>query len=129
MNGWTKLLCLFATIRLTTCAISAAEGKSAHTSNWAVLVGASAYWFNYRHVANVLSIYRTVKALGIPDDQIILMIADDIACNPRNVFPGTIINNELDRMNLYGSDIQVDYRGDEVTVENVIRVLTSKQSK
>lgn len=33
--------------------------------------------------------YRTVKRLGIPDNQIILMLADDdMACNPRNVYPG-----------------------------------------
>lgn len=32
-----------------------------HTNNWAVLVGASRYWFNYRHVSNTLSFYRTVK--------------------------------------------------------------------
>lgn len=27
----------------------------------------SRFWFNYRHVANVLSMYRSVKRLGIPD--------------------------------------------------------------
>ena len=32
-----------------------------------VQVCASRYWFNYRHVANTLSIYRSVKRLGIPD--------------------------------------------------------------
>ena len=50
-----------------------------HTSNWAVLVCASRYWFNYRHIANTLSMYRTVKRLGIPDSNIILMLADDMA--------------------------------------------------
>uniref|UniRef100_H2Y7H5 GIY-YIG domain-containing protein n=1 Tax=Ciona savignyi TaxID=51511 RepID=H2Y7H5_CIOSA len=29
---------------------------SAHTNNWAVLVCTSRFWFNYRHVANALSI-------------------------------------------------------------------------
>lgn len=41
--------------------------QSGHTNNWAVLVDTSRFWFNYRHVANVLSIYRSVKKLGIPD--------------------------------------------------------------
>lgn len=41
--------------------------KSGHTNNWAVLVDTSRFWFNYRHVANVLSIYRSCKRLGIPD--------------------------------------------------------------
>ena len=34
----------------------------------------SRYWFNYRHIANTLSFYHTVKRLGIPDSQIILML-------------------------------------------------------
>jgi hypothetical protein len=58
-----------------------------HTSNWAVLVCTSAYWYNYRHMANTLSLYRTVRRLGIPDSNIILMLADDVACNPRNPYP------------------------------------------
>ena len=43
-----------------------------------MLVCASRYWFNYRHIANTLSMYRTVKRLGIPDSNIILMLADDM---------------------------------------------------
>ena len=44
--------------------------RSSHTNNWAVLVDTSRFWFNYRHVANVLSVYRSVKRLGIPDSQV-----------------------------------------------------------
>jgi GPI-anchor transamidase subunit K len=75
-------------------------------------------------MANTLSMYRTVKRLGIPDSQIILMLADDIACNPRNSFPGTVFNNADRALDLYGDNIEVDYRGYEVTVENFIRLLT-----
>lgn len=46
---------------------------SGHTNNWAVLVCTSRFWFNYRHIANTLSVYRTVKRLGVPDSNIILM--------------------------------------------------------
>ncbi|KAI9804197.1 MAG: glycosylphosphatidylinositol anchor biosynthesis [Sarcosagium campestre] len=97
-----------------------------HTSNWAVLVCTSRFWFNYRHLANVLSLYRTVKRLGIPDSQIILMLPDDMACNPRNAFPGTVYNNADRALDLYGDNIEVDYRGYEVTVENFIRLLTDR---
>jgi len=45
-----------------------------HTNNWAVLVDTSRFWFNYRHVANVLSIYRSVKRLGIPDRLVNLQV-------------------------------------------------------
>ena len=47
--------------------------RSSHTNNWAVLVDTSRFWFNYRHVANVLSVYRSVKRLGIPDSQVALL--------------------------------------------------------
>jgi len=100
--------------------------KSRHTNNWAVLVDTSRYWFNYRHIANVLSIYRTVKRLGIPDSNIILMLADDVACNPRNRFQATVFNNAERKLDLYGDNIEVDYRGYEVTVENFIRLLTGR---
>ncbi|XP_023233538.1 GPI-anchor transamidase-like [Centruroides sculpturatus] len=102
--------------------------KSGHTNNWAVLVCTSRFWFNYRHVANVLSIYRSVKRLGIPDSQIILMLADDMACNTRNPRPATIYNNAHHHINVYGDDVEVDYRGYEVTVENFIRLLTGRLS-
>ncbi|KAI9706114.1 MAG: glycosylphosphatidylinositol anchor biosynthesis [Candelina mexicana] len=107
---------------LLLCTFVAAE----HTSNWAVLVSTSRFWFNYRHLANVLSLYRTVKRLGIPDSQIILMLPDDMACNPRNAFPGTVYNNADRALDLYGDNIEVDYRGYEVTVENFIRLLTDR---
>ncbi|KAH8259042.1 hypothetical protein KR038_002562 [Drosophila bunnanda] len=103
-----------------------ATQRSTHTNNWAVLVDASRFWFNYRHVANVLSIYRSVKRLGIPDSQIILMIADDMACNARNPRPGQVYNNANQHINVYGDDVEVDYRGYEVTVENFVRLLTGR---
>ncbi|CAE6433610.1 unnamed protein product [Rhizoctonia solani] len=86
-----------------------------HTNNWAVL-----------HMANALGMYRTVKRLGIPDSNIILMLADDAACNTRNKFPGSVYANPGRQMDLYGDNIEVDYRGYEVTVENFIRLLTGR---
>ncbi|KAK0721979.1 peptidase C13 family-domain-containing protein [Lasiosphaeria miniovina] len=117
-----RLPALLAATLLAPVALVGAE----HTSNWAVLVCTSRFWFNYRHLANVLSIYRTVKRLGIPDSQIILMLPDDMACNPRNAFPGTVYSNADRAVDLYGDNIEVDYRGYEVTVENFIRLLTDR---
>ncbi|PSR70740.1 hypothetical protein PHLCEN_2v13360 [Hermanssonia centrifuga] len=88
---------------------------SSHTNNWAVL-----------HMANALGMYRTVKRLGIPDSNIILMLADDAACNSRNKFPGCVYANAGRHLDLYGDNIEVDYRGYEVTVENFLRVLTGR---
>jgi len=114
MNQLLVLLALFAEVL---------AALSTHTNNWAVLVCTSTFWFNYRHVANVLSIYHTVRRLGIPDDHIIMMLADDMACNARNIFPATVFNHYNHYLNVYDRDVQVDYRGSEVTVDNFIRLL------
>ena len=63
------------------------------TNNHAILVDASRFWFNYRHAANTLAIYKTIKRLGIPDENIILMVADDYACNSRNVRAGEVFTD------------------------------------
>ena len=52
------------------------------------------------------------------------MLADDVACNSRNPFPSVVYNDKSHRLNVYGDDVEVDYRGYEVTVENLMRVLT-----
>jgi glycosylphosphatidylinositol transamidase (GPIT) subunit GPI8 len=52
------------------------------------------------------------------------MLADDAACNSRNKFPGSVYANPGRQLDLYGDNIEVDYRGYEVTVENFLRVLT-----
>ncbi|CCK69634.1 GPI-anchor transamidase KNAG_0C05360 [Huiozyma naganishii CBS 8797] len=111
------------------CAVLYPAVSAEHTNNWAVLVSTSRFWFNYRHMANVLSMYRTVKRLGIPDSQIILMLSDDVACNSRNLFPGSVFNNKDHAIDLYGESVEVDYRGYEVTVENFIRLLTDRWSE
>ncbi|RVW88171.1 GPI-anchor transamidase [Vitis vinifera] len=106
-------LLIFAATHL--CCNSVAYGSSSassssttmHTNNWAVLVCTSRFWFNYRHMANTLSLYRTVKRLGIPDERIILMLADDMACNARNKYPAQVFNNENHRLNLYGDNVEV----------------------
>lgn len=42
------------------------------------------------------------------------MVADDMACNPRNPRPATVFNNADQQLNVYGDDVEVDYRGYEV---------------
>lgn len=49
-----------------------------------------------------------------------------MACNPRNPRPATVFNNAKQHINVYGDDVEVDYRGYEVTVENFVRLLTGR---
>jgi len=54
------------------------------------------------------------------------MLADDVACNPRNSFPATVYANSDRKLDLYGENIEVDYRGYEVSVESFIRLMTGQ---
>lgn len=126
--------CVWLCLALCLLMVSAVSNEKAagdffasnHTNNWAVLVSSSRFWFNYRHMANALSLYRTVKQMGIPDSQIILMLPDDMACNPRNSFPAHVFNNRGHQLDLYSDDVEVDYRGTDVTVESFLRLLTAR---
>lgn len=54
------------------------------------------------------------------------MLSDDMPCNPRNPSPAMVYNNAYQHINVYGDDVEVDYRGYEVTVENFIRLLVGR---
>uniref|UniRef100_A0AC35TIR8 GPI-anchor transamidase n=1 Tax=Rhabditophanes sp. KR3021 TaxID=114890 RepID=A0AC35TIR8_9BILA len=97
-----------------------------HSNNWAILVDNSRFWQNYRHAANVLLIYDKVKKLGIPDSNIILMMADNIPCNSRNPYAGKVFGQAQSNVNLYTSDVEVDYKDYDVTVLNFVRLLTGR---
>jgi phosphatidylinositol glycan class K len=120
----TGMLRLLLLLLLGVFAVTASS--SSHTSNYAVIVGASRYWFNYRHAVNALSIYNMLKQSGnFTDDKIVLMLADEFPTNSRNPF-----KNSMDRSSgksLYNDDTHIDYRGEDVTVQNFVNVLTGRQ--
>ncbi|KAI8454092.1 hypothetical protein BY996DRAFT_8394442 [Phakopsora pachyrhizi] len=95
---------------------------------WAVSIAATFENGDQRSINDIAvdGMYRSVKRLGIPDSNTILMLADNMACNPRNMFPGMVYSNADRKLDLYGVQIKVDYRGDEVSVENFIRLLTGR---
>jgi len=74
------------------------------SSTWAVIVCTSRYWFNYRHFANALAIYKEVRALGVPDEHIVLMSSLDTAMDPRNPFPGEMYSTNSAKDMLAGRD-------------------------
>jgi hypothetical protein len=60
-----------------------------------LIVSTSRFWHNYRHAANALSVYRTVKRLGVHDDNIVLMLAGQPANPPRRAH-GVLLAVPLD---------------------------------
>jgi phosphatidylinositol glycan class K len=101
-------------------------GPSNHTDQWAVIVSTSRFWHNYRHATNALEVYRVFRDSGVPDSHIVLMLADDIACEPRNVYPSTVHGTFDMKTNTMCADVEVDFSGDSVTAINFLRVLTGR---
>lgn len=53
----------------------------ASAANYAVLVAGSSGYDNYRHQADVCHAYQILHKNGIPDENIVVMMYDDIAHN------------------------------------------------
>ena len=87
----------------------------------AIIVSSSRYWFNYRHAMNALAFYHILQGNGIPDSQIVLMIADEYVINARNPFKnGMYANGVNPEGSWYSEETELDYRGSDVTVQNFL---------
>jgi phosphatidylinositol glycan class K len=103
--------------------------QSNHTKNVAVILSSSTFYHNYRHTTNALAIYQSLKNHGgFTDDNIILMMADEVACNARNPYKESIFPVGFHHVDLY-EDVQVDYTGADVTVDNFFRVLLGRHEQ
>lgn len=97
-----------------------------YTNNFYVLLSSSTFYFNYRHTGNALMIYKYLKARGIHDDRILLMLPENHACNARNKFKGRIyVNNDHDE-NFYCDDVEVDYKSDDLTFEAILNLFRGR---
>ena len=101
---------------------------------WAIIVASSRYWFNYRHSANAVSVYKTMKDLGISDSHIIFMNAIDFSIDSRNNKPGYVMfnsnykytNDNIDNYLFSMDDVQIDYYDEQVNVQAFTRLLTGR---
>lgn len=94
--------------------------------HWALLMAGSQEWWNYRHQADVCHAYQILKANGVPEDRIIVMVYDDIAESIWNPYPGQIFNKPG------GEDVYPgcakDYVGEDITAEIFLAVLTGNET-
>ncbi|UMM34503.1 hypothetical protein L5515_007552 [Caenorhabditis briggsae] len=91
-----------------------------------VLVAGSNGWYNYRHQADVAHAYHTLRNHGIPEENIITMMYDDVANNPLNPYKGKLFNRPHGK-DLY-KGLKIDYKGASVTPENFLNVLKGNAS-
>jgi ABC-type branched-subunit amino acid transport system substrate-binding protein len=93
---------------------------------WALLVAASSGWNNYRHQSDILCIYQTLRGFGYKDDHIVLISEDDIANNPENPNPGTVVVQQ-GGPNLY-QDVHIDYHPSDISPSDIKSILCGERS-
>jgi len=113
----------FVCLALTFCLAYAADDQP---KLWALLVAGSNYWYNYRHQADVCHAYQVLHAHGIPDENIVVMMYDDIANNQQNPTKGVVINHP-DGKDVY-KGVPKDYVGKDVVVKNFLNILTGNKA-
>ena len=96
-------------------------------ANYAVLVAGSNGYINYRHQSDVYHAYHVLLNNGMPAENIIVFAYDDIAYNYQNPMPGEVYNTPYGP-NVY-EGLNIDYRGEEVTPENFLGVITGDESR
>ncbi|KAI4892470.1 hypothetical protein NFI96_012568 [Prochilodus magdalenae] len=94
--------------------------------HWVLLAAGSKGWTNYRHQANVCHAFQMVHCNGIPNEQVVVMMYDDIGYNEKNPFPGEIVN-EPNGPNVYPGVLK-DYTGDDVSAGNFLAVLCGNEA-
>lgn len=109
------------TLATLACLSSSLVSALPASDYWAVLVAGSKGFYNYRHQADVCHAYHLIKSQGIPEDQIIVMLYNDVAWDSENPYPGTLYNKQNGKN--YYEGCKIDYHGDELTKENFFAIL------
>ena len=102
------------------------------TDQYAVLVQGSDGFINYRHQADVLSVYQALRRGGFDDDHIILITDATMAAQSRNPQPGTVRNAPGGPDLLGGTDqlpkAVVDYDSRDLSARDIADILMGRAS-
>lgn len=123
------MLTLTHLLKLAVAALLATHARFTTAEHWAVIVAGSRGYENYRHQADACHAYHVVRRHGIPEENVVLMMYDDVASHKANPFPGQLFNkptagNGSDELavDVY-EGCKVDYKGKDVTPNMFINVL------
>mmetsp|Transcript_44263 Transcript_44263/g.105379 ORF Transcript_44263/g.105379 Transcript_44263/m.105379 type:complete len:441 (+) Transcript_44263:67-1389(+) len=105
-------------------ALVALVSAVAAAEKYAVIAAGSSGFMNYRHQADACHAYQLMLQSGVPADNIILMMQDDVANSEENPFPGQLFNKPGENPPDVYKGCKVDYSGDIVTGKLFMDVLT-----
>lgn len=86
-------------------------------AQYALLYAGSGTYINYRHQADIYTIYTQLLARGFTASNICLFAADDIANNYENPYKGQVFHTLDHKTNVYPGSAAINVRGKNVTDE------------
>ena len=117
--------------------ISSSNSDTVSAEHWAVIVAGSSGYSNYRHQSDACHAYHVVRRHGIPAENVMLMMYDDMAWHHSNPYPGQLFNRPTSKpvshvaeesvVDVYRG-CHIDFRGEDVTPEMFLRVLMGNSS-
>lgn len=122
-----------ALAQLLVTAVAVCVAPRTAAEHWAVIVAGSRGYENYRHQADACHAYHVVRRHGIPKENVILMMYDDVAAHAENPFPGQLFNRpaggsaDQPAVDVYNG-CEPEYTGDAVTPAMFVNVLLGNAS-
>ena len=94
-------------------------------SRYAILFAGSKNFFNYRHQADIFSVYNQLLLRGYSAKDIQLFAYDDIATDPENPYHGQIFHTLEHKENVYPGSSAIDVKGDKIDPKSFYDAITS----
>ena len=117
--------------------VTVSHNLPALTDRWAVVISPSTSWSNYRHQADAFAMYQTLKHSGYDDDHIILIVEDNLANDPLNLYPGKIFversNDAAATSDIFVNDnvrenVVVDYHFSDLTPDDLADIMLGRSN-
>lgn len=96
----------------------------ASCARYAILYAGSGTYINYRHQADIYTIYMQLLSRGFTSSNILLFAKDDIANNYENPFQGQVFHTIDHKVNVYPGSDSIDVKGEDVTDESFYNAIT-----
>ena len=95
---------------------------------WAVLMAGSSDWYNYRHQADIATLYDLLINRSFPPEHIITVAYDDEPYLAENPYRGKLFHN-TDHHNFYHGSSKIDYAGAKVTVDALYNIISGEHKE
>ena len=95
------------------------------SARYAILFAGSNEFYNYRHQADIYTIYNVLLKRGFSPKEIFLFAYDDIATSSDNPFPGQVFHTLDHKVNQYPGSDAINYRGDAVNSGSLYNIFAS----